>query len=142
MAQLQASDVNGTLTSLRVDNVKTGDHTLDLADRDRVVAFTGAGAQTVTVPSDAAVNFPIGSVVYIGRYGTGSLSLAAGAGVTLSKTGTFSPNEEMYIRKRASNNWIVIDSPKTLSGTGGTISAADGFTIHTFTSGNNTFSVG
>lgn len=142
MAQLQATSVNGTLTSLRVDNVKTGDHTLALADRDRVVAFTGSSAQTVTVPTDASVNFPIGSVVYIGRYGAGALTLAAAGGVTISKVGTFSPNEEMYIRKRASNSWIVIDSPKNLSGTGGAVSAADGFTIHSFTSGNNTFTVG
>lgn len=142
MAQLQASSVNGTITSLRLDNEKTGNHTLELADRDRVVAFTGSSPQTVTIPTDASVNFPIGSVIYLGRYGAGSLTLAAQGGVTVSKIGTFSPNEEMYIRKRASNNWIVIDSPKNLSGTGGAISAADGFTIHSFTSGNNTFTVG
>lgn len=141
MAQLQPTDVSGTLTSLRTENVKTGSHTLALEDRDRVVAFTGAGAQTVTVPNDATVNFPVGSVVYIGRYGAGSVTLAAGAGVNVSKTGTFSTNEEIYIRKRAANTWIVVDSPKDLSASGGSVSAASGYTIHSFTSGSSSLSI-
>jgi hypothetical protein len=99
--------VNGTARSLRTDNVKTASHTLELVDRDRVVAFTGAGSQTVTVPTDAAVDFPIGSVVHVVRIGSGSLTLAASGGVTLSKTGTFNAGEEVTLRKRASNNWIV-----------------------------------
>jgi hypothetical protein len=141
MANLQATDVNGTLTSLRTENTKTADHTLALADRDRVVAFTGSSAQTCTVPPDSSVNFPIGSVVYIARFGSGGVTLAAGSGVNLSKTGTFSENEEMYIRKRAANTWVVIDSPKNLSGDGGVLSVAAGYNIHTFTSGSSSFDV-
>ena len=99
--------VNGTARSLRTDNNKTASHTLELVDRDRVVAFTGSGSQVVTVPTDAAVAFPIGSVVHVARIGSGSLTLAASGGVTLSKTGTFNAGEEITLRKRASNNWIV-----------------------------------
>lgn len=139
MANLQATDVNGVLTSLRTENNKTTSHTLELADRNKVVAFTGTGAQTVTVPSNASVAFPIGSVVYIGRFGTGGLTLAAGPGVTLSRTGTFAQNEEIYIRKRDTNSWVVVDSPSDLTGSGGAISAANGYTIHTYTSGSSTF---
>ena len=141
MANLQASDVAGVLTSLRTENVKTGDHTLDLSDRDKVVAFTSSSAQSCTVPSDSNVNFPIGSVVYIGRFGTGSVSIVPDTGVTLSKTGTFSPDEEITIRKRANNTWVIIDSPKSLSGDGGAVSSASGYTIHSFTSGTDTFQV-
>jgi len=134
--------VNGTARSLRTENVKTASHTLELADRDKVVAFNGTGSQTVTVPLNSTVAFPVGSVVYINRLNTGAVTLAGEGGVTLSKVGSFSQNEEIYIRKRDTNSWIVIDSPKTLSGTGGSVSSASGYTIHTYSSGSSTFVIG
>jgi hypothetical protein len=85
------------------------------------------------VPTDAAVAFPTGSVVYIARFGSGSLTLAAAAGVTVSKTGTFSLNEEIKIRKRGSNSWSVMEAPQLPTGTGGTLTSADGYRVHSFT---------
>lgn len=133
--------VNGTARSLRTENVKTASHTLELADQDRVAAFNGTSAQTVTVPPNSSVAFPIGSVVYINRHNSGTLTLAAGAGVTLTKTGSFGVNEEIYCRKRATNTWIIVDSPANLSATGGTVSSAAGYQIHSYTSGSSTFVV-
>ena len=128
-------DVVGTITSLRTENVKTNSHTLALEDRNKVVAFNGTGSQTVTVPTNAAVAFPIGSVVYINRINTGTLTLAVSGGVTINKTGTFNANEEIYCRKRDTNTWIVIDSPTALTATGGTITQSSGYNVHTYTSG-------
>ena len=132
---------DGPVVDRRQDNGQSSSYTIALADRNRVVAFNGAGAQTVTIPNESSVDFPIGSVVYIARVGTGSLTLAAAAGVTLSKTGTFGPNEELYVRKRASNNWIVVERQYNLSGTGGTTSTTGNFTAHRFNSGTGTFTV-
>jgi hypothetical protein len=133
---------DGAVVDRRQDNVQSSSYTIALADRNRVVAFNGAGAQTVTIPNESSVDFPIGSVVYIARVGTGSLTLAAAAGVTLSKTGTFASNEELYVRKRASNNWIVIDSERNLSGSGGTTTTPTGFSLHQYTTtGAGTFTV-
>ena len=141
MAQLQATNIEGTLTALRTENVKTGSHTLELQDRDRVVAMNSASNLTVTVPNDSSVNFPVGSVVYIARVGSGAVTLAAASGVTLSKTGTFGANEEIILRKRAANNWLVIERPYPLSGTGGTVTTSGNFSSHSFTSGTGTFTV-
>ena len=127
-------DIVGTITSLRTENIKTASHTLALADRDRVVAFNGTSSQIVTVPTNAAVAFPVGSVVYINRINTGTVTLAASGGVTINKTGTFAANEEIYLRKRDTDYWLVVDSPTKLSATGGTLSSSSGYTIHTFTS--------
>jgi len=127
-------DVNGVVNSLRTENVKTASHVLELADRDKVVAYTGSTDQTITVPPNSSVAFPIGSVVYIAKIGSGGLTLAAGAGVTLTKTGNFAQNEEIYCRKRDTDSWIVVDSPQTLTATGGAVSSAAGYTIHSFTS--------
>lgn len=140
MAQLQPTVVNGTLNSLVTENVKTASHTIELADRDKVVAFNGTGTQIVTIPNDTTTNFPIGSIVYISRLNSGTLELQAAGGVTLSRSGTFGLLEEIYVRKRAANYWMVIDSPKTLSATGGALSTGGGYTVHTFTSGTGTFS--
>jgi hypothetical protein len=131
--------VNGTARSLRTELVKTASHTLELADRDKVVAFNGTGSQTVTVPLDSAVAFPVGSVVHINRLNTGSLTLAATGGVTITKTGSFAQFEEIYVRKRAADYWVVVDSPKALTATGGSIGTAAGYRIHSYTSGSSTF---
>ena len=133
--------VSGTLNSLRLENIKTSSHTLELADRDKVVAFNGTSAQTVTIPTNSAVAFPIGSVVYIGRVNTGTLALAASVGVTINKTGSFGSGEEIYCRKRDTDSWVVVDAPKTLTATGGTLAASGGYNNHTYTSGSSTFVV-
>jgi hypothetical protein len=124
---------NGAVVDRRQDVGQSASYTLALADRNRTVAFSGAGAQTVTIPNESSVNFPTGSVVYIARVGVGSLTLAGAAGVTVSKTGTFATNEEITVRKRGSNNWIVIDSERDLTASGGTTSTPTGFSLHQFT---------
>ena len=135
-------DVNGVVNSVRTENIKTASHTLSLADRDKVVAMNNSTAATVTIPPDSSVDFPIGSVVYINRVGSGSVTLAAGAGVTVTRTGNFAEQEELYCRKRAANSWIVVDVPQSPAGDGGVVSSAAGYTIHSYTStGGDTFSV-
>lgn len=139
MANLQATTVNGTVVSLKQENTTSTSKTLALTDRNEVVACTNTSAITITVPTDASVNFPIGSVVNIARVGTGTVTLAAASGVTLSKTGTLGLNEELVIRKRAANTWIVQDSEANLTATGGTLVAnTSGFNRHTFTSTGST----
>jgi hypothetical protein len=142
MATLQATTVNGTLTSLATENVQTVSYTIALADRNRVVTMNNTAAVTVTVPTDATLNFPIGSVVNVARINTGAVTLAGAAGVTMSKIGTLAQNEEISLRKRAANNWIVIDSPRALVGSGGTTTTPTGFSLHQFTAtGAGTFTV-
>ena len=110
-----------------------------MADRDKVVNMNNGADATLTIEPDATTNFPVGSVIYINRTGAGAVTLAAGAGVTLTRSGNFASNEEIYIRKRAANSWITVDAPKTATGTGGAISSGAGYTIHTYTSGSSTF---
>jgi hypothetical protein len=141
MAQLQATAVNGTLSALREEVTTTASRTLTLSDQDKVVTCTNSSAITITVPANTTVAFPIGSVVYVAKVNTGTVTLAAEGGVTLSRTGTLGNNEELYIRKRDTNNWIVIDRPYPLTGAGGTITPTGNFSSHTFTSGSSTFTV-
>jgi hypothetical protein len=125
---------SGKVNSVRTESDKTSSYTLALVDQDTVVSFSGSSPQTVTVPNDSVVNFPVGSVIYLNRIGTGTLSLVGAAGVTMTKTGSFAQYEEIYVRKRGANSWLTADAPQALSATGGTVSTGGGFTIRTFTS--------
>jgi hypothetical protein len=109
MAQLQASTVDGVVNSLRTDNTTTTSKNLQLEDRDKVVLCNNTSPITITVVPDSTVNFPIGSIVYICRNNTGSVTLAAGSGVTLTRSGDLSSGEELYIRKRSANSWMVVN---------------------------------
>tara|TARA_B110000503_G_scaffold139420_1_gene227771 strand:- start:438 stop:869 length:432 start_codon:yes stop_codon:yes gene_type:complete len=141
MADLQATSVAGTLTALREETITTASLALALANRDRVIACTNTTAINITVPADASVNFPIGSVVYIARLGTGTVTLLAAGGVTLTKTGTLGTGEELYVRKRAVNSWVVVERPYELTATGGTIVTAGNLRSHSFTTGSSSLVV-
>ena len=125
--------INGALISSIAENVQTSNYTVALSDRGVVVAMNNSSAATITVPPDTSVAFPIGTVLYICRVGSGTVTLAAGAGVSLSKTGTFGSNEQITIRKRLANTWIIIDAPTNPSAIGGTFSQALGYKINSFT---------
>ncbi len=141
MANLQETTIQGSLISLRQENVTSSSKTLQLADRDRVVSCTNSSGISITIPADGTVNFPVGSVVFIARVGTGDVTLTAEGGVTVSRTGLLGANEELYVRKRASNNWIVIERPYNLTGSGGSLATSGSFRVHSYTSGTGTFTV-
>lgn len=129
-------EVVGTVLDLLTENSKTASHTLALADRNKVVYMTNSTSATITIPNDSTVNFPVGSVIYISRAGSGTVTIAAAGGVTASATGDMAVNEELYIRKRGANNWKVLNVPYnyTASVSGGSASTSGGFTRNTFTS--------
>jgi hypothetical protein len=112
MAQLQASTVDGTITSLRTDNITTTSKNLQLEDRDKIVLCNNTSPITITVAPDSTVNFPIGSIVYVNSNGSASVTLAAGSGVTLTRSGTLFSGEELYVRKRSANSWIVVNQAR------------------------------
>lgn len=70
---------NGTIT----ENDQSGDYTLALSDANKSVVLTGVSAHTFTIPPNASVALPIGTVVAFSQDGTGQLTIAPGAGVTI-----------------------------------------------------------
>lgn len=112
MAQLQSTTVNGETISLRIDNITTVSRLLTLDDRNKSVLCNNTSTITITVPNDTTTLFPIGAIVYINRNSTGIVTLAAAAGVSVSRSGNLGAKEELYIRKRAANTWFVINQPR------------------------------
>jgi hypothetical protein len=86
-------------------------YTLALSDAATVVEFTSASATTVTVPPNLSVAFPVGSVIELLQHGTGQLTLAPGAGVTIRSTGGLLSARTQYsslaLRKRATDEWVL-----------------------------------
>lgn len=90
---------------------KTGNYVLALADKVRGIEMNVAGANTVTVPLNATVAFPIGTVIPVIQYGAGLTSIVATGGVTINTSagnldspGQYAP---MFLRKIATNEWYL-----------------------------------
>lgn len=78
-----AKPIGDAAKNLKI-NTQTGSYTLALTDRGGKVRMNVASANTVTVPPNSAVAFPIGTQIIIRQVGTGQTTIVAGSGVTLN----------------------------------------------------------
>jgi len=66
-------------------NAQTGTtYTLVLGDAHGIVTMDNAGANTLTIPTNASVAFPTGTVIEVWQLGAGSTTIEADTGVTLN----------------------------------------------------------
>lgn len=76
------------------------------------IQFTNTGAVTFTIPPNASVAFPIGTVISVEQNNTGTVTLTAGSGVTLNSRGGLLATAGRYAvaqaKKVATNTWTVI----------------------------------
>jgi hypothetical protein len=92
-------------------SIKTSGYTLRLIDANSIVEMNSTSSAVVTVPPNSEAAFPVGSQVAISRYGTGSVQVAAGAGVTiLSTPGNFLRAQYSFatLLKRSTNEWYLL----------------------------------
>jgi hypothetical protein len=86
-------------------------YSLVLSDANKVVETTNSSATTVTVPANSSVAFLVGTTVALRQYGTGQLTVAAGAGVTIrSRDAAYKLGgqySEAVLTKRATDEWIL-----------------------------------
>lgn len=85
--------------------------TLALTDLGQAVEMTNAAANTVTVPPNSSVAFPLNAVIPIIQMGTGQTTIAAGAGVTIRSYGNKLKLVGQYAQatlyKRATDEWVL-----------------------------------
>jgi len=66
-------------------NAQTGTtYTLVLADAGKLVTLTNGSAITLTVPTNASVAYPVGTVIALAQLGAGLVSIAGASGVTIN----------------------------------------------------------
>lgn len=95
---------------------KTASYTLatDLSDApDEVIEMNVATANTVSIPTDATANYPIGTQIHVFQFGAGQTTIQAVTPGTTTVVGT--PGFKLRAQysfatliKRAANYWIVV----------------------------------
>lgn len=93
-------------------NTQTGTtYTLVLGDKGKVVEMNNAAANTLTVPPNSSVAFPVNSWLDLRQLGAGQTTIAAGAGVTIRSNGAKLKLTGQYagatLTKRATDEWTI-----------------------------------
>ncbi len=88
-------------------------YTLLLSDDGKLVEMTSSSSNTIYIPTDASVAFPIGTQITVLRAGTGSTAIAASASATTTVNATPGLNlraqwSSAVLVKRAANSWVVL----------------------------------
>jgi hypothetical protein len=90
------------------ENLVTANYTLVLGDAAKVVAFDSTSNLTLTVPTNASVAFPVGTVINVYRVNTGAVTIAGASGVTVRNAGSVSAQfGEVSLRKRGTDEWVL-----------------------------------
>lgn len=75
-----------------------------------LVTLNNASAQTLTVPQDSTLTWPIGGRVRLMRLGTGQITVVAGSGATVRFANSFDNFRAQYsvceLIKIAANTWV------------------------------------
>lgn len=93
-------------------NAQTGTaYTLVIEDRDKLVEMDNASANTLTVPTNASVAFPIGTQILIVQKGAGQTTVSGDTGVVVysedSKVKTVGQYALATLIKCASDTWYL-----------------------------------
>lgn len=93
-----------------VVNTQTASYTTVLTDAGKLIEMNVATANTLTLPPNASVAYPVGTSMDVIQYGAGQTTLTPGAGVSilangskLKLTGQYSGATVYY---RGSNVWV------------------------------------
>jgi len=108
-------DANGTgaVNVIRTINAQTGTtYTLALADAGKIVTSSHTDPQTITIPPNSSIAYPVGTQIEIYQLNTGATSVTAGSGVTLNgvSTGTGALNAQysaVSCFKIATDTWLM-----------------------------------
>jgi hypothetical protein len=99
------------LEVLRISE-QTASYTLVGIDAGQVVEMNSAGANTVTIPTNADVPFPVGVTILVVQTGTGQTTIAGDSGVTVNAAGGFLNLTARWssatLLKRDTNSWVVV----------------------------------
>ncbi len=89
---------------------ETANYQLALSDAGKVVEMNLAGANTLTVPPNGTVAFPIGTQIMGVQLGAGQTQIVAGSGVTIRTAATLFARAQysaFSLYKRGTNEWVL-----------------------------------
>lgn len=92
-------------------NAQSASYTLVLSDASKMVEINNGSANTLTVPADSSVNFPVGTQISILQTGAGQTTVSNAVGVTVNGTPGLKLRAQWSIAtliKRAANTWVLL----------------------------------
>jgi hypothetical protein len=104
---------NPIATAMVLINAQAGTtFTPGLTDAGKLVTASNAAAISLTIPTDASVNFPVGTQILVMQLGAGQVTVSAvtpGTTTVSSKNGTKTSGQYAVISliKVAANQWVV-----------------------------------
>lgn len=110
-------DRSGTVQMDTIEtNPQTGNYTLVLADKSKLVEVNSGTAKNVTIPLNATVAYPVGTQIMIGQTGAGQVSIIVTGGVTLNGTPQGTANvinlrdqwSVVVLIKRDTDTWLAV----------------------------------
>lgn len=119
---LRGNDTNVVLSAIQNSdlplttiNSQAGNYTLALTDyQNKIIEMTSASANTVTIPLNSSVAFPIGTTITIVQLGAGITTVQGTAGVTVNgvsagSKATTGQYQGIALYKRATDTWIILN---------------------------------
>jgi hypothetical protein len=91
-------------------NRRTANYVLTLADKGKTIEMNVASANTLTIPPNSTVPFPVGSYVNFVQYGAGQVTITPGSGVTLRNPDGLKTAKQYAmgtLYKTGTDEWIV-----------------------------------
>jgi hypothetical protein len=101
----------GLLTTVSL-NSKTANYTLVLGDATKTIEMNVGSANTLTIPTNASVAFPVGTQIIVLQTNTGQTTLTPAGGVTLNskdaKTKLSGQWAGATLIQRATDTWVAV----------------------------------
>lgn len=92
-------------------NAQAASYTAVLADKDKLIEINNGSANTLTVPPNSSVAYPVGTQLRILQTGAGQTTITPGAGVTINGTPGLKLRAQWSsatLIKRATDSWVAI----------------------------------
>jgi hypothetical protein len=107
-----ATALGYTPASTLIDFKKeSASYTLLLADANKMIEMEVSTANTLTIPTNTAQAFPVGTQILISQLGTGQTTITPDVGVTLRSSGGKTKTAAQYaictLIKRTTNEWYL-----------------------------------
>jgi len=93
-------------------NTQGSNYTLVLSDAGKLVQMLVASANTLTIPPNSSVAFPVGTQILVVQFGAGQTTLVAGSGVNInSKDGNLKLSAQycgVTLIQRTTDRWYAL----------------------------------
>lgn len=105
-------DVSGVVALQEIIfDKKATSYTLVLGDAYKLIEMEVSTANTLTIPTNASVPFPLGTQILVSQLGTGQTTITPAVGVTLRSSGGKTKTAAQYsmctLIKRGTNEWYL-----------------------------------